>query len=123
MRSDPLTAALDALEGAVDALAAVSVDGPSHAELLTVLERVERVRRRLPTVEHSVIARLSAEASPLALGGKNLASVLGFGCGCRVGRRGGGSMRPLTWGRAGRWAETCWSRGCPPPPRRRRVGR
>ncbi|MBS1696505.1 MAG: DUF222 domain-containing protein [Actinobacteria bacterium] len=38
--------------------------------------RVEHVRRRLPALEHRLPARLSTEASPPALGAKNLTTVL-----------------------------------------------
>src|SRR6185312_17144723 len=76
MHSIDVLAALDTLEDALDTLVEGSFDAPTHPELLAVLERLERHRRRLPVVEHRVIARLAAEASPLALGGTNLASVL-----------------------------------------------
>nr|CRL67922.1 REP13E12 repeat protein [Mycolicibacterium malmesburyense] len=44
------------------------MDGLGSRDLVEVLVRCERVRRRLPVVDHAVIARLQAEADPRVVG-------------------------------------------------------
>ncbi|HKP42825.1 MAG TPA: hypothetical protein VJV41_17880, partial [Mycobacterium sp.] len=67
---DAVVAAYDELEAAVDKVLGLSVDGLSHTELLTLLNRREVVSRRHAAGEHRIISRLAAEADPKALGGK-----------------------------------------------------
>jgi hypothetical protein len=67
---------LDALDAAVDALTCLDVDGLSHEQLLTVLERTETAARRLPVSGHRVINRLKAEANPIALGATTITKLL-----------------------------------------------
>ena len=59
-----------------DAACAAGLDTLTHPELLTVLGEMEVLRRRLPVLEHAVIARLEREASPADLGAKSLKAVL-----------------------------------------------
>ena len=73
---DAITAALDALAAAHDTVAALSFDTLTHPELLAALSRLETHRRCQPVVEHRLIARLAAEASPVELGGTSLSNVL-----------------------------------------------
>lgn len=67
---DVIRERFDALAAGLDAVLDLdfsTLTGPEH---LAVLERVERIRRRLPAVEHPVINQLAAEADPVELGGK-----------------------------------------------------
>jgi hypothetical protein len=73
---DAVAAALDELDAAYAKLAALSLDGLTASELLTVLERRERMAWRQPAVDHAVIARLAAECVPSELGAKSLTDVL-----------------------------------------------
>ena len=57
-------------------LAKESFDTQTHRELLGVQSRLEAVSWKQPAIAHKLIARLAAEASPVELGGKNLAEVL-----------------------------------------------
>ena len=76
MSSDEVTVVLGELDAAFDKLAAVDLDTLTHPELLAVLDHLETHRRRQPAVEHKLIARLAAEASPTELGATSLAEVL-----------------------------------------------
>ncbi|MFG1931220.1 HNH endonuclease signature motif containing protein [Mycobacterium sp. NPDC048908] len=80
MSSDQVAvaAAYDALDAALDAVLAASVDALSTAEKLVLQDRLEYNVRRLPTVQHQLINALTAEADPKALGGKNWAQVLSY---------------------------------------------
>ncbi|WP_197500734.1 DUF222 domain-containing protein, partial [Mycobacterium sp. 852002-51961_SCH5331710] len=52
----------------MDELVGLSVEGLGSRDLVEVLFRCERVVRRLPVVDHAVIARLVAEVEPRAVG-------------------------------------------------------
>jgi hypothetical protein len=67
---EAITAAFDALDAAVDGVAALDFDALTTREWLRLLERCERVRRRLPAVEHPLINQLARQATPEELGGK-----------------------------------------------------
>jgi hypothetical protein len=60
----------DALDAVMDRAGGLSFDALTTPERLAVLERCERVRRRLPAVEHPVLNKLAREADPAELGGK-----------------------------------------------------
>ncbi|MGE2718976.1 HNH endonuclease signature motif containing protein [Mycolicibacterium celeriflavum] len=60
--------ALDALDSALDELVGLSVQGLGSRDLVEVLFRCERVRRRLPVVDHAVIAGLQTSAEPRVVG-------------------------------------------------------
>jgi len=66
---ESVVAAFDALDADVDAIGALGFDALTTPELLGLLERLERVRRVLPAVEHGVINQLRQQASPVELGG------------------------------------------------------
>lgn len=53
-----VVAAFDALDAALDGVAALGLDALDTTARLQVLERCERVRRRLPSVEHPVINQI-----------------------------------------------------------------
>jgi hypothetical protein len=53
-----------------------SADELTHPELLAQMDRLKSVVWALPAVEHRILARLAAEASPTELGGTSLADVL-----------------------------------------------
>jgi len=65
-----MTAAFDALDAALDVVAALDFDPLTTRERFTLLERCERVRRRLPAVEHPLINQLARQANPEEMGGK-----------------------------------------------------
>ncbi|AKN16399.1 hypothetical protein B586_07255 [Mycobacterium haemophilum DSM 44634] len=66
---EAITAAFDALDAAVDGVAALDFDALCAREWLVLLERCERVRRRIPAVEHPMINQLARQATPEELGG------------------------------------------------------
>ncbi|BBY61526.1 HNH endonuclease signature motif containing protein [Mycolicibacterium sarraceniae] len=76
MGSTILHKAVAAVRAAHDELAALPVDTLSHRELLDVLGELEILSRQLPAQSHRILARLTAEASPQALGAKTLPDVL-----------------------------------------------
>jgi Domain of unknown function (DUF222) len=67
---ETITAAFEALDNAVDAVVGLDFEMLSTRERLALLERCERVRRRLPAVEHPLLNQLAHEATPEELGGK-----------------------------------------------------
>jgi len=67
---EAITAAFDALDAAVDAVAGLDFDALTAQEWPALLERVEKVRRRLPAVEHPLINNLARQATAEELGGK-----------------------------------------------------
>jgi hypothetical protein len=69
-------AALEMIETGYALLAEQSFDTQSHVELLDVQSRLEVLARKHPAIIHTIISRLSAEADPKELGGKNLADLL-----------------------------------------------
>ena len=70
MNREAMTAAFDALDAAVDGVAGLGFDALTTREWLALLERCERVRRRLPVPEHRLINHLARQATPEELGGK-----------------------------------------------------
>jgi Domain of unknown function (DUF222) len=67
---DTVTAAFDALDAAVDGVLALDFEALTTRERLALLERCERVRRRLPAAEYPLINQLAHQATPEELGGK-----------------------------------------------------
>jgi hypothetical protein len=74
----PVAAALDALDAALDDLDQACLDTMSHRRLLDVMDRLERVNRRLPVTGNRVLNRLAAEANPLELGDTTLRRLVAF---------------------------------------------
>ena len=70
MDRDAIAAAFDGLDAAFEAVAALNFGALTTPERLALLERCERVRRRLPTVEHPLLNQLARQATPEELGGK-----------------------------------------------------
>ncbi|HEX7322248.1 MAG TPA: HNH endonuclease signature motif containing protein [Mycobacterium sp.] len=71
MRSDQredITAAFDVLGAGLDQVLDLDFEALTTPERLALLERVERVRRRLPAVEHPLINGLAEQATPAELG-------------------------------------------------------
>ncbi|MDD4868847.1 MAG: DUF222 domain-containing protein, partial [Mycobacterium sp.] len=64
-----ITAAFDALDAAVDGALECGFESLTSPERLALLERVEKVRRRLPALEHPLINQLARQATPEELGG------------------------------------------------------
>ncbi len=75
-----------------DKVAALPAHGMSVPELLAVLERVERLRRLLPAVEHTVLTQLQSQTSPVEMGAKSWRAVLTH----RIGISGADAGRRLT---------------------------
>jgi hypothetical protein len=73
---DAITAALDALEADFDVVASLPFNVLTNPERLAVLDRLETLSRRHPTMGHRLINLLSEQASPVELGGTSLANVL-----------------------------------------------
>lgn len=73
---DPLVAAVDMIAAGVTLLQSAPVNGLTHPELLAQLDRLKELCWALPAVEHAMVSRLVAEASPAALGGTSMANVL-----------------------------------------------
>ncbi len=67
---DAITAAFDALDDALDNVGDLSFDALAPRECLALLERCEKVRRRLPVAEHQLINHVARQATPAELGGK-----------------------------------------------------
>jgi hypothetical protein len=68
--------ALDDVLTAWDKVAASPAADMPAPELLVALERVERVRRLLPAVEHTVLSQLQSQTTPIAVGAKSWRAVL-----------------------------------------------
>ena len=62
-------AAFDVIDAALDDLVGYDCDAFATGEQLAVLERSEKVRRRLAAIEHPVINYLARQATPEELGG------------------------------------------------------
>jgi hypothetical protein len=60
----------DALESDLDRAYGLSFDALTTRERLAMLERCEKLRRRIPAVEHPLINALAREATPQELSGK-----------------------------------------------------
>ncbi|NBP86119.1 MAG: DUF222 domain-containing protein, partial [Mycobacteriaceae bacterium] len=68
--------ALDDLEAAWDKLASLPVETLSAPQVLAVLDRLERHRRRQPAFEHTLVAQVQSQATPRDLGAKSWRAVL-----------------------------------------------
>jgi hypothetical protein len=66
---EALSAALDNLDASFDAVAKFNCETLTTREQLALLGRFERMRRRIPAVEHPLINSLGRQASPAELGG------------------------------------------------------
>lgn len=67
---------LDDVLTAWDKVAAHPANAVTAPELLSVLERVERLRRMLPAVEHTVLTQLQSLTTPITMGAKSWRAVL-----------------------------------------------
>lgn len=67
---EALTAAFDTIDAAFDDLVTQDCDALVTREQFALLERCEKVRRRLPAVEHPLINNLVRQATPQEIGGK-----------------------------------------------------
>ena len=67
---EAITATFDALDAAFDKAAALDCEALTTRELLALLERCEKVRRRIPAIEHPMINTLGRQATAEELGGK-----------------------------------------------------
>ncbi|OBH47535.1 hypothetical protein A5687_16805 [Mycobacterium mantenii] len=66
---EALSAAFDAIDAALDDLVDCDCDALATREQLAMLERCEKVRRRLPAIEHPLINSLARQAPSEELGG------------------------------------------------------
>jgi hypothetical protein len=67
---EALSAALDAMDAAFERVLEFDCQALTTPEQLALLERFERLRRRLPAVEHPLINAVARQATPEELGGK-----------------------------------------------------
>ncbi|WP_142281893.1 DUF222 domain-containing protein, partial [Mycobacterium sp. IEC1808] len=67
---EAITAAFDALDVAMDTVVGLDCEALTTTEWLALLARCEKVRRRLPAVEHPMINCLARQATAEELGGK-----------------------------------------------------
>ncbi|HWF29552.1 MAG TPA: 13E12 repeat family protein, partial [Mycobacterium sp.] len=67
---EALSAAFDTLDAAFDGTAGFDFEALTTPEQLALLERYERLRRRIPAPEHRLINSLARQATPEELGGK-----------------------------------------------------
>jgi hypothetical protein len=65
---DPVFAALNALDGAVEALLAADISARSTRDQMQLLRRLQAVASRLPAIQHRVISALRDGATPAELG-------------------------------------------------------
>lgn len=66
---EALSAAFDTIDAAVSELVCQDFDALATREHLALLRRCEKVRRRLPAIEHPLINSLARQATPEELGG------------------------------------------------------
>jgi Domain of unknown function (DUF222) len=66
---EAISAAFDALDAALDGVLGLDCDALTTRERFALLERCERVRRRLPAAEHPLINQLARQATAEELGG------------------------------------------------------
>ena len=67
---EALSAALDGLDAAFDRVLEFDCQALTTPEQLALLERFERLRRRIPAAEHPLINAVARQATPEELGGK-----------------------------------------------------
>ncbi|OBI65826.1 HNH endonuclease signature motif containing protein [Mycobacterium sp. E796] len=67
---EALSAALDRWDADFDALAAFDCEALTTREHLALLERFEKMRRRIPSLEHPIINSVARQATAEELGGK-----------------------------------------------------
>ncbi len=67
---EALSAALDALDAAFDRVLEFDCQALTTPEQLAMLQRFERLRRRIPAAEHPLINSIARQATPEQLGGK-----------------------------------------------------
>ena len=67
---EAITAAFDVLDAAFDGAAGFDCEALTTPEQLGLLERWERLRRRIPAAEHPLINSIGRQATPEELGGK-----------------------------------------------------
>ncbi|MGJ6122904.1 hypothetical protein QN239_10030 [Mycolicibacterium sp. Y3] len=66
------------VEAVLDKLSGAVFDDASVAELLDVQTVLERVYRRVPAIQHRVMAAVKAQASPAELGARSWRDALGI---------------------------------------------
>jgi hypothetical protein len=73
---ESISAAYDALDAALETVAALSYDPIDVAATLRCLDRLETLRRRLPATEHHLLAHAQTQTTPTDIGAKNWPDVL-----------------------------------------------
>jgi hypothetical protein len=73
---ESISAAYDALDAAYDTVAALTYDTLDTTATLGYLDRLERLRRRLPATEHQLLTHAQTLTIPTAIGAKSWADVL-----------------------------------------------
>src|SRR5271156_4874999 len=67
---EEIVGVFDALDADLERVCELSFDALTTPELMRMLERLEKVARRLPVPGHGLINQLVAQAIPAELGGK-----------------------------------------------------
>lgn len=67
---DAITAAFDALDAAQESVLGLHFEALDTRQRLVLLERCEKVRRRVPAIEHPLLNQLARQATAEELGGK-----------------------------------------------------
>ena len=112
----------DALEAELKRALDLSFDALTTPERLALLQRRERLRRCLPSIEHPLINQIGEQADEMELGGR-LPLALANGSSSPAAKHRGASMRPPTSASAKRLPAGLSSRCYPPPPKRSAVAR
>ena len=71
-----LLAVLDELDAVWDKLASLPVEGLTAPQVLTVLDRLERHRRRQPAFEHGLVTQLQSQSTAREMGAKSWRAAL-----------------------------------------------
>ncbi len=75
--TEAVLAWLDELDAVWDKLPSLPIAGLEAPQVLSVLHRLERHRRRQPAREHALLTQMQAESTPRLLGAKTWPAVLG----------------------------------------------
>ncbi|AEJ46768.1 hypothetical protein CCDC5079_1578 [Mycobacterium tuberculosis CCDC5079] len=94
-------AAFDNLDTALNRVLKVSPDDLTIPECLAMLQRCEKIRRRLPAAEHPFINKLADQTDQTELGGK-LPFAWPNGYTSAAAKHPDASMKPPTWAHAAR---------------------
>ena len=108
-----LTDSIAALEAGLDALVEADLVGLGRDELLEVVQRIEKFRRRLSVLDHRLVAEVGDRSLARELCMPSTSVLLQRLLRLSPERRRGGYGRRLTSGHDGRWWGRCYRRCSP----------